>query len=167
MERRNDMPEFLLERYILDAIAVAPNEAFDRKASKQSLHVETSIGIAPNTADPCRFMLRLEVKVGPDENTRQSPPAYTVMIRGRAFFAFKKLPTKDEANRFLQLNGVSILYGLLRGNVAQITAQGPHGQFLLPTLNFIELQKQAAGKSVGIEKKGQSLGRRKPHTDKE
>lgn len=159
------MPEFLLERYILDAIAVAPNDAFDRKASKQSLHVETSIGIAPNTADPRRFMLRLEVKVGPDENSQLTPPAYTVMIKGRAFFAFKKNPSKDEADRFLQLNGVSILYGLLRGHVAQITAQGPYGQFLLPTLNFMELQKQAAGKRVGIEKQRQSLNRRKPHSD--
>ncbi|MDD5706586.1 MAG: hypothetical protein PHR35_11720, partial [Kiritimatiellae bacterium] len=49
-------------------------------------------------------------------------------------------------DHFLQLNGAAILYGLLRGHVAQITAQGPHGQFLLPTLNFLELQKQAAAK---------------------
>jgi preprotein translocase subunit SecB len=160
------MPQFLLERYILDAIAVAPNDAYDKKASGQSLHIETSIGSAQHNTDPCRFMLRLEVKVGPDENKRLPPPAYTVMIRGRAFFAFKEIPTKDEADRFLQLNGASILYGLLRGHVAQITAQGPHGQFLLPTLNFLELQKQAAVKRAEIKTKGQSRKRRKPLSDK-
>jgi len=41
-----------------------------------------------------------------------------------------------------RINGAAILYGMLRGQVAQITAQSVHGQFLLPTANFIELYEK-------------------------
>jgi preprotein translocase subunit SecB len=45
------------------------------------------------------------------------------------------------------LNGLSILYGVARGVVAQATANCPHGKFILPSVNFIELMKSKAKES--------------------
>lgn len=142
------MIQFQLEHYLLDAVNVATNLAYDKTLPEQSLGVQATLGIATHPTDPKRFMLVLSIAVGADKENQQKAPAYAVSISGRAFFAFAEPPNKDEAEKFLSLQGASILYGLLRGQVSQITAQGPHGQMLLPSLNFQELQQQTVAKQI-------------------
>jgi preprotein translocase subunit SecB len=36
------------------------------------------------------------------------------------------------------VNGAAILFGLLRGQVAQVTAMSHYGTFLLPPVNLVE-----------------------------
>ncbi|MDD5706551.1 MAG: hypothetical protein PHR35_11540, partial [Kiritimatiellae bacterium] len=76
------MPLFQLERYVLDTVSVATNPTYDKKASDQSLRVETTVGTAQNNTDPSRYMLRLMVSVGPDKDKTNQPPAYLVTIAG-------------------------------------------------------------------------------------
>jgi preprotein translocase subunit SecB len=147
------MIQFNLEHYLLDAVNVATNPAYDKTLPEQSLGLQASLGIATNPTDPKRFMLVLSVAVDADKENQQKPPAYTVSISGRAFFAFAETPNKEEAEKFLSLQGASILYGFLRGQVAQLTAQGPHGQMLLPTLNFQELLQTANKNAAGAAAK--------------
>lgn len=52
--------------------------------------------------------------------------------------------------------GISILYGVVRGTVADATATGWNGKFVLLTVNFVELVKQKAG----VVEKGQKLVRK-------
>ena len=135
------LSEFQLERYVVDAVAVVANPKYDKKATQHAAEVETGLVVSPHNKDPQRYMLRLDVKVQPQHDQADTFMAYSILVKGRGFFVFKQPPTKEEADKMLQLNGAAILYGLLRGQVAQITAQGPHGQLLLPTLNFLEIQK--------------------------
>lgn len=140
------MLQFQLERYLLDAVAVVANPTYDNKLSEQSVHIESTIGFAQNQTDPNRFMLVLSIAIGPDKEKPQQAPAYNVNVTGRAFYTFQEPHTREEVDKFLNLHGAAILYGLLRGQVAQITALGPHGQMLMPSLDFVEIQKQNAAK---------------------
>ena len=43
-------------------------------------------------------------------------------------------------------------YGLARGEVAQVTSNGMHGKFILPSVNFVELAKAEAKAKVKKKK---------------
>jgi preprotein translocase subunit SecB len=148
---------FQLERYVLDAVAVVANPKYDRKITQHAAEIETGLAVSPHNKAPQRYMLLLEVKVRPQQGQEAAFMAYNVIVKGRGFFVFKEPPTKEDAAKALQLNGASILYGLLRGQVAQITAQGPNGQMLLPTLNFLEIQKM-----VNAKKEAEALKQEAP-----
>ncbi len=55
----------------------------------------------------------------------------------------------------VELNGASILSGLLRAKVAHMIALGPYGPMLLPAVNLIEgfraRSREAAEKTAGVE----------------
>ena len=130
---------FRLDHYQIENVAVAQNEAFDPSLSEHTGDISSSINIAPHTKDPSKYRLTLEIQVKPTVKKEHCFFPYAVSIKGRAFFTFKAPCPHEEAEKVLRLNGASILYGLLRAQAAQITAQSVHGQFLLPAINFVEL----------------------------
>ena len=130
-----------LDHYQIEYVAVAQNDGYDAALSSHTGDISSSINISPHKKDPSRYRLRLEVQVKPTAKKEKEFFPYQVAIKGRAFFDIKDASSPEETNKFLRLNGAAILYGLLRAQVAQITAQSVHGQFLLPTMNFVEAAK--------------------------
>jgi len=139
--------QYRLERYLIHSVAVINNDDYDAKKPSHTGDSEVSIGIAEKKNDSTRRMVTLEIHVKPTKGREDCFFPYRIAIKGSAFFRFRTEYSKSETDHFLRLNGASILYGLLRGQVAQITAQGTHGQFLLPIFNFVEAEKKA-GKAV-------------------
>lgn len=140
---------FQLNAYQIENVAIASNENFDRKLEAHTGDIAASIDIAPHAKNAAKYRLILEIQVKPAAKKEKEFFPYLVAIKGRAFFTFKEPCPSEEADRVLRLNGASILYGLLRAQVAQITAQSVYGQFLLPTMNFLELAKPQAGTENG------------------
>jgi preprotein translocase subunit SecB len=132
---------FRLDHYQIESVAVAQNEAFDSSLVVHTGDISSAINIAPHLKEPGKYRLTLEVQVKPKSKKEKEFFPYGVSIRGRAFFSFKEPCLADQAEHTLRVNGAAILYGLLRAQVAQITAQSVHGQFLLPTMDFVELAK--------------------------
>ena len=133
---------FQLNTYQIENISVARNVEFSRELAAHTGDISVSINIAPNTKDPCKYRLILDIQIKPTTNKEKCFFPYHVAVRGRAFFTFKDACSRPEADAVLRLNGAAILYGLLRAQVAQITAQSVHGQFLLPAMNFVEMAKE-------------------------
>ena len=132
---------FQLNAYQIESVAIAQNAGFNPKLGEHTGDISSSINIAPHTNDSSKYRLALEIQVKPTAKKEKDFFPYAVAIRGRAFFTFNNQCPREEAEKALRLNGASILYGLLRAQVAQITAQSVHGQFLLPAMNFMELAK--------------------------
>lgn len=135
--------EFQLDAYQIESVSVATNAKFDAARPAHTGDVSCEVGIAPHRKDATKYRLTLDVQVKPNPKKERDFFAYHVAIKGRAFFTFSAEVPRVDAEHTLRLNGASILYGLLRAQVAQITAQGEHGQFLLPPMNFVELEKGA------------------------
>lgn len=133
---------FLLDDYQIETVAVAQNEGFDGSLHAHTGEISSSINIAHHMKEPNKYRLTLKIEVKPKLKMEKEFFPYLIAIKGRAFFIFKTPCPRDEAERTLRLNGASILYGLLRAQVAQITAQSVYGQFLLPAMNFLELDKE-------------------------
>lgn len=132
---------FQLDAYQIENIAVVQNEAFDASLSAHTGDIVSGIKIAPHKTDTGKYLLTLEIQVRPIAKKEKEFFPYQIAVKGRAFFTFKDPCSREEVDKTLRLNGASILFGLLRAQVAQITAQSVHGQFLLPVMNFVELAK--------------------------
>ncbi len=136
---------FQLDRYQIESVSIAPNPDFDPALPAHTGEMTASINIAPNTKAPNRYRLTMEIQVKPSAEKEKEFFPYLIAIKGRAFFTFKAPCTPEQADHVLRLNGAAILHGLLRAQVAQITAQSVHGQFLLPAANFQEMENRPKG----------------------
>lgn len=135
---------FRLDHYQIESVSVILNEGYNPKLNAHTGDLTFTMSVAPHKKDAHKFVLALELISHPKQGHEVEFFPYSVAIKGRGFFSFKNRTEKAEVDKFLRVNGAAILYGLLRGQVAQITAQSVHGQFLLPTVNFVEMQKQNA-----------------------
>ena len=134
---------FQLDDYQIESVAVILNDKYDGKLPSHTCDISATLTSAPHIKDANKYLLTLELFVRPKKDHEKEFYPYNISIKGRAFFTFKDPCPRSDANKILRLNGQSILFGLLRAQVAQITAQSVHGKFLLPTMNFMELETAA------------------------
>jgi hypothetical protein len=52
----------------------------------------------------------------------------------------------DKRNTLMQITGASLAYGMIRETVANLTARGPHGTYLLPSVSFLESKRKLTKK---------------------
>jgi preprotein translocase subunit SecB len=126
-----------LNSYCIDQLRVEANPKYDGRQVRTG-----TIAVDPqhllSAKDSEKHQLVLSVTFGCVKNDPKGAP-YTGKIVGRAFFRLvpSDLSEQDRASLVL-LNGSAILFGLLRAQVAQVTALGPNGTFLLPPVNLVE-----------------------------
>jgi hypothetical protein len=100
---------------------------------------EVSILEADAPQEVSRRMIRLEVSSGPvpDSNGLVLHAAvvglFELAVEGDAEL------TEENARWILALNGATILYGILRGEIASLSANFPSGRYLLPTVYMHEV----------------------------
>lgn len=107
--------------------------------------------VARHATEKNRF--RLAFRVGVKSKT-PSPVDYSLDCEIVGFFSFPEGTADDVMQRLIRLNGCTILYGILRGQLANITGSFPRQKLILPTVmmedvvNQIEREKaQARGKT--------------------
>ena len=132
---------FRLDHYQIENVAVAQYAGFVASMTAHTGDISASINIAPNKKDASKYRLTLEIQVKPTPKNERAFFPYLIAIKGHAFFTFKDPCPPAESENTLRLNGSAILYGLLRAQIAQITALSVRGLFLLPAMNFVELAK--------------------------
>ena len=74
-----------------------------------------------------------------------SPYSFTVEVMGTLEIS-KKFP-EEKKQMLLQVNGASILYGVIREILRSITSNAPYSQVLLPSLSFaVDSQEEESAK---------------------
>ena len=153
---------FRLDHYQIESVAVILNDGYDPELKAHTGDLTSTMTVAPHKGDAQKVMLVLEIMARPKKDHEAEFFPYSVVVKGRGFFSFRNKIEKAEAHKVLCVNGAAILYGLLRGQVAQITAQSVHGQFLLPTVNFVEMQNQAVKAEPPKQSAKKAAASRKP-----
>jgi len=131
-----------LNDYYIDELAFAANRDHEKSGTTTgTLGVDFDIKRSPE--NPLNFMISLVVDVNPrDEDLERSN--YRIHLKLSGFFSFDKGVNEEMINGMIYHNGLSMLYGVARGTVADATATSWHGKLVLPGVNFIELIKQKA-----------------------
>lgn len=144
-------PLQLLE-YTFDGISVMPVEGYvaDPKFSaglvffpgNLAMSADTGLVVLNEQVSYSDFGVKLTLRVGPKEDS-QAPYKIQVAVRGVVRMHLKLATGQTEERRVRALvNGVSLLYGVVREMVSNITSRSAHGQLLLPSLSFADLASQ-------------------------
>jgi len=126
-----------LSGYCIDLLKVEANARFDGRRERT-----VSVSVEPQTlhhaTNPAMHQIVLTVSFGRVKGDPKGAP-YAGTIVGRGFFHLEPNDLSEDAQaNLLLLNGSSILLGLLRAQVAQVTALSSNGVFLLPPVNLVE-----------------------------
>lgn len=128
------------------------------------MRAETGIALIAEHAKYSDFGLKLLLSVEPKDQS-SAPYEATVGVKG-TFRMHQMVDMKDgdERRKRALVNGVSILYGLVRDMVCTVTSRSRHGQMLLPTLNFASLAEHSPESIEAAPASQPAIKRRKTRT---
>lgn len=141
-----------LLKYTFDGVSVMPVDGYvaDPKFSpelvffpgKLAISAETGLQLLNDEKSYSDFTVLLKLRVGPKEGN-QAPYQVQASISGVVRMHLSQAGGQAEERRVRALvNGVSLLYGVIREMVSNITSRSVHGQLLLPSLSFADLANQ-------------------------
>lgn len=114
---------------------------------KLALSADTGLALLTEEASYSDFGVRLTLRVGPKEDSL-APYQIEVSVRGVMRMHLTQSIGQAEERRVRALvNGASLLYGVVREMVSNITSRSAHGQLLLPSLSFADLASHQADAS--------------------
>jgi hypothetical protein len=92
--------------------------------------------------------MRLQLRLRPDSDATGTPPFLEVDVVLQGDFVFAAEASEERREAMYPLNAVSILLGVARGFVAQVTGMFSTGPFLLPPINVVaaKTRKRLTGK---------------------
>lgn len=100
--------------------------------------------VARHTTEKQRFRLAFRLA---SKSKTSTPVDYSLDCEIVGFFEFPEDATEESMQSLIRLNGCTILYGILRGQLANITGSFPRRKMVLPTVmmekvvNDIEQEK--------------------------
>ena len=110
----------------------------EQSADNDELLVNVSAG---HRVDSERlWRVNLKVEFGGKESSPTSPISGVAEIEG--FFAVHPEFPAEKVSKMVRVNGASILYGSLRELIAGLSGRTTHGVFLLPSVSFIEVDRE-------------------------
>ena len=84
----------------------------------------------------------MRVTFGPADAKNPAPYHGSAEIVG--IFTVDPAWSANKSEELARVNGASLLYGAVRETVLTLTSRATHGEFLLPTLSFIESKAPAS-----------------------
>ncbi|MHB1345706.1 MAG: hypothetical protein ACYCX3_15345 [Thermoleophilia bacterium] len=133
-----------LEDYFIEELSMQVNHAFDEETDMLDGDISVEPQHLVRSDDTGHHQVAMTVAYAPREGAEEKLP-YSIRVSGRAFFRLDDSGlTKAERGKTVILNGSSILFGLLRAEVAHVTSLGRWGRILLPTVNLIDAFREMA-----------------------
>lgn len=148
-----------LDDYYIDEFSFVVNRDH---VSKEVLcgTIDLDFDINRNSDRPLDFMIYLRVDINSSEEDFQRCE-YRIHLALTGFFSFEEGTTEDTIKKMIAPNGLSMLYGVARGMVANATAMSWHGKFVIPSLNLIEIIKRKGEAASKKEKPARKI-KKKP-----
>jgi preprotein translocase subunit SecB len=159
--------------YTFDGVAVTPVDGYaaDPEFStglvffpgKLAISAETALAVLGEEASYSDYGIKLTLRVAPKED-KQAPYNVQISVRGVVRMHLTQEVNQAEERRVRALvNGVSLLYGVVRELVSNITSRSANGGMLLPSLSFADLavQKSVEESAADAPKLGATKVKRK------
>ena len=133
-------PPLDVQKYYIDTLTFrAFDEHDEERDSGGSLAVD--FDVHRHVSDPHAFRMVMRINVAAEGYTVEDNPSHGISLTVVGFFLFAPGTDEEQMQRMIRINGSSILYGIARGIVGQATGASQHGQFVLPTVNFVDVAK--------------------------
>lgn len=135
-------PPLEIEEYFIDEISVRVNSKYKKPQRRARANFSISFEIKERSDDPLLFMVVLHVRSDNKKKEEKQFP-YIINLKIRGFFRFIEGTDDKTIEKMLFPNSSSILYGIGRGIVAQLTAHAQFGKYILPTANMYKAKEKA------------------------
>jgi preprotein translocase subunit SecB len=126
--------------YQLRKLSFATDETF-RNDAPHTAQISTTFLIARHPEDVQRFGIEFSCRLFKENDGENIPYQTDFSIIGE-FASAQRLAPEGVPARVAN-NALMILYGIARGVVAQLTATGVYGAFVIPAITFDELIQKA------------------------
>ena len=108
--------------------------------------------VGRHKTDARRFQLTFNIHTEPKVKT--PPVGYAIDCQIIGLFSFIEGVPENEMQQLIRVNGCTILYGILRGQIASVTGSFAGGKFNIPTVMMQEIvQEVEADKAAERAKK--------------
>lgn len=137
------LDEFFLTKLHLD---FRPPEKGNAEVTQAGCTFDYAVATHHEEAHRYRLIFRVGCKEAAKDGTEVGNSVQAEIV---GLFSFNPSDSKDKMDTLIRINGVSILYGILRGIVATTTGAFPGGKFLLPTVmpqEVVQMVEQAKAK---------------------
>lgn len=127
-----------LDNYFVEELSFILSPKLGKVKGKPPKGTSVEFEIRRKDKEP-RFLVSMFIKLSNVGSSGKN--AYDITLKIHGFFSFKPGVDKETMGRMITFNGLAILYGVARGVVAQMTANGPQGKYILPAVDFVSLIK--------------------------
>ena len=121
-----------LNNFFLRHLEVSGADKID--AREISLHCAFDYDLFSNDQNDHQIRMVLRVEVIPDCKEESQTCPYEIKAEIEGYFTFSDELSDKQMGYLTRVNAATILYGILRGEVANVTGSFPSGKFLLPTV---------------------------------
>lgn len=135
------LDDFTLVRLLLNFQRGPAEKATDEPCP--DLHLKCQV--ARNTENPLRFRVRLDLAV----KTKPGHSGLDVEAEAYGLFSFPEGTDEREMHYLARVNGGTILYGLLRGQIAMASGSFPGKKVVLPAVVMQDFLALPAGAGEG------------------
>ncbi len=135
-----------VDQYVFSKLRVETNFEHKLESLAPTVNVQIQAGLGPVEGVENKYQVTLEISSLRAPDGAGTLP-YDVAFQVVGQFSILE-PTYPDKEKLLRINGTSILYSAAREMVLIVTSRGPWGPYLLPTVNFQALSKQAATLAV-------------------
>lgn len=136
-------PVIQLDEFFMTRVNVAWHEP----GEAQSVDIDYlfDYDVLRHTSEKNRFRLAFRMAA---KSRTPVPVDYSLETEIVGFFHFSEDSSEETMQRLVRFNGCTILYGILRGQLANITGSFPHQKLLLPTVMMenvvIDIEREKA-----------------------
>lgn len=142
-----------LTRYAVTDIGCKANPQFNPENELQDALEQFSVSVRlnelPSEKDVPGHAWSLELDIAQKKKDDQNFP-YSFHISLVGFFMSPDGPDLEKETTFVNVNGSSTLYGIAREHIRALTAAGPWGAIILPTVSFYDNNKDQDTKEIAL-----------------
>lgn len=138
--------------YTVFKFAFEVSPTYHEEPSQVELGMDFNVGV--NTDNELNYRIDLSIVINESEPAYEEA-GFRLSMELAGIFEFVPETSKEERDRMIGLNGLSMLFSTARGVVAQLTAQSPIGKYVLPSVNIAEFLRLRAEDLLKQEKERQ------------
>jgi preprotein translocase subunit SecB len=130
-----------LEQFFVNKLQVDwldPNPDIETESGKYGFDYDLSC----NTENPNIIRMVMRFAFGPHDQDEEVTCPYKIFTEIEGVFNFSEDIEDSKMGYLCRVNSLTILYGILRGEIANITGSFRNGKFILPTVMMQDVVKE-------------------------
>jgi preprotein translocase subunit SecB len=133
-------PPLDIQRYHVEELIFRALREYDPNLKTSSV-IDVEFDVHQDEVVTRDYRINMQIQLAAKGYTVEENAPYTVDLTIVGYFTLAEGISDEQTQRMIFLNAPSILFGIARGIAGQATGASRHGQFVLPTVNFVGIEK--------------------------